>query len=426
MTSANKTIATLVFVFLTGVFFAQVTSEKLKKEQEKLEQKINDTKLLLNKLTTNAESSLNELRIIENQVSFREELVRNFDNQVRGAQATIIDRQRQIHDLNKRIATMKKQYKALVLYAYKNRNKYGKLMYIFSSDNYYEAVNRKKYLDKIGELQEKQFFIIRQNEKLINEEIEEIGRTKEEKLAILNEKKKEKNAILKDKEKKKSVYQGFKSQEKEIRRQLIKDEKERENLKAKIAEAIRREIAEAERKRKERARRLAEAKAKENAAKAQKETDLALAATKELNLVSQNFEANRGRLPWPVEKGSITESYGRNPHPTLDNVFTNNNGIDVSAPKNAEVRSVFDGEVTSVLNIPGAGKVVIIKHGDYRTVYSNLQDSYVSVGMKVKTKQAIGSLLLKPGNSLSVVHFEIHQVSGSSVKSLNPASWVTL
>ena len=165
-------------------------------------------------------------------------------------------------------------------------------------------------------------------------------------------------------------------------------------------------------------------KERKNVANAKKETDLAIAATKELNLVSQNFEANQGRLPWPVEKGTITEKYGRNPHPTLDNVFTNNNGIDVTAPKNAEVRSVFEGEVTSVLNIPGAGKVVIIKHGNYRTVYSNLQDSYVSVGTKINTKQAIGSLLLKPGESLSVVHFEIHQVSGVSVKSLNPASWV--
>ena len=250
MKSVNKYLVVAFAMLVPALLYGQVSSEKLKKEQEKLEQKISDTKLLLNKLTTNAESSLNELRIIENQVNFREELVRNFDNQVRGAQANIVDRQRQIKELNERIVTMKKQYKALVLYAYKNRNKYGKLMYIMSSDNYYEAVNRKKYLDKIAELQQKQFFIILQNQKLIAEEIEAIGRTKEEKLVILNEKKKEKNAILKDKEKKKNVYQDFKTQEKEIRRQLIQDEKERENLKNKIADAIRREIAEAERKKK--------------------------------------------------------------------------------------------------------------------------------------------------------------------------------
>jgi murein DD-endopeptidase MepM/ murein hydrolase activator NlpD len=129
-------------------------------------------------------------------------------------------------------------------------------------------------------------------------------------------------------------------------------------------------------------------------------------------------------LPWPVEKGTITEGFGRNNHPTLPNVVTNNNGIDISAPKNAQVRAVFEGEVTSVLNIPGAGKVVIIKHGNYRTVYSNLQDTYVSAGSKVSTKQAIGSLLNKENSSVSLAHFEIHQVVGTVVNCLNPSLWV--
>jgi murein DD-endopeptidase MepM/ murein hydrolase activator NlpD len=103
-------------------------------------------------------------------------------------------------------------------------------------------------------------------------------------------------------------------------------------------------------------------------------------------------------------------------------VYTNNRGIDISAMKNAQVRVVFEGEVTSVLSIPGAGKVVIIKHGDYRTVYSNLQDTYVKAGDKVNTKKVIGSLLTK--DNLSVVHFEIHQVSGNQVTCLNPSLWV--
>jgi murein hydrolase activator len=105
-------------------------------------------------------------------------------------------------------------------------------------------------------------------------------------------------------------------------------------------------------------------------------------------------------------------------------VFTNNAGIDISAPKGAQVRAVFEGEVTSVLAIPGAGKVVIIKHGNYRTVYTNLQETYVKTGSKVTTKQAIGSLLVKEGSSVSVAHFEIHQVIGTAVQCLNPSLWV--
>jgi septal ring factor EnvC (AmiA/AmiB activator) len=424
MLSVRK-IVLPVFLILAFIGISQSNSEKLKMEQQKLEEKINNTKMLLNKLQSNTEASLNELRIIENQVRFREELVRNFDNQVRRAEASISGKGRQIQELERKLTVMKEQYKKLLLFAYKNRNQYGKLMYLFSSDNYFEALKRKKYLDKVAVLQEKQFFIIRQNQKLIGDEIDEIDRVKKEKESLLNVKKKEKNSILADKQKKKGMYDDFRDQAQSVRAQLVEEEKRKQNLKNEIDLAIKREIAEAEKKRKEeeRLRRLAAA----NAAKANVPSTVPTAAlneVKELALVGKNFEANRGRLPWPVDKGTITENYGRNAHPTLDNVFTNNNGIDVSAPKNAEVRAVFEGEVTSVLNIPGAGKVVILKHGDYRTVYSNLQDSYVSVGMKVDTKQAIGSLLLKPGNSLSVIHFEIHKVSGSSVQSVNPASWV--
>jgi len=148
-----------------------------------------------------------------------------------------------------------------------------------------------------------------------------------------------------------------------------------------------------------------------------------LPETKESAALNKSFEGNKGKLPWPVDKGSITESFGRNAHPTLDNVFTNNNGVDISASKGASVRAVFEGEVTSVLNIPGAGKVVIIKHGNYRTVYSNLQDTYVKIGSKVTTKQAIGTLLVTEG--LSVAHFEIHQVVGTTSVALNPSLWIT-
>ena len=129
-------------------------------------------------------------------------------------------------------------------------------------------------------------------------------------------------------------------------------------------------------------------------------------------------------MPWPVAKGTITEGFGKNPHPTLKGVYTNNNGIDIGAPRNAQVRAVFHGEVTSVLNIPGAGKVVIIKHGNYRTVYSNLKEAYVSSGDKIKTKKAIGSLLSKDGQDLSIAHFEIHKVDGTNVSCLNPSLWI--
>lgn len=240
---------------------------------------------------------------------------------------------------------------------------------------------------------------------------------------MLAEKSKEKAAIEKDRLKQEEVYKKFKQEEQLLIAQLQQEERKRATLSAKINEAIKREIAAAEERRRkaEEARR----KASGGASVPTEASSPTFAETKEAARLNASFEGNKGRLPWPVSKGSITEKFGKNPHPTLKNVYTNNKGIDISTPKNAQVRAVFEGEVTSVLNIPGAGKVVIIKHGNYRTVYSNLKDTYVTSGSKVSTKKVIGSLLADDKQKISVAHFEIHKVSGSSVICLNPSLWVS-
>lgn len=437
MKNANKYL--LILLVFVGTFAqAQTTSEKLKTEQSRLEKKISNTKSLLDKSKTNTQASLNELRLIDNQIKFREALVTNFDNQVRGAEIKVTEKGSEIQQLQDKLARLKEQYKKLLIYAYKHRNKFGKMMFIFASDNYNEAIKRGSYLERIADIQNKQFLIIRQHQSLIKEEIQSIEKEKQYKLAVLQEKKKEKEAIEKDKVKQEVVYKKFKQEENNLLAELKADERKKEVLRQKINTAIKNEIAAAEAKRKKaEAAALAAAKKKSDAAgkttatagaKPEEVTvakTVAFEETKESAAMSKSFEGNKGRLPWPVDKGSITEGFGKNAHPTLDNVFTNNNGIDISAPKNSQVRAVFDGEVTSVLNIPGAGKVVIIKHGNYRTVYSNLQDTYVKIGSKVTTKQAIGSLLIKDDGTISVSHFEIHQVIGSTVQCLNPTLWVT-
>ena len=439
-----KNVIKLLFISIIlshSVALAQ-TSDKLKKEQQRLEKKIKNTKSLLKKTKSNTEASLNELRLIDNQIKFREELVMNFDNQVRTAEVRIKQKDAEVQELHKRIAKLKTQYRKLLLYAYKHRNKFGKMMFIFSSTDYHEAIKRKGYLESIAEIQKKQFNIIRQHKNLINGQIHEIRQDRNYKVQVLEEKKTEKAAIEKDKKKQENIYNKFRQEEGKLLTQLKEDERKKEVLKQQISAAIQKEIALAEEKRRKAEAAAAAAKKKAAAAAAAssnagtsgttaapkpevvpEKKEVVYTETKESAALSKSFEGNKGKLPWPVDKGSITEGFGRNAHPTLDNVYTNNNGIDITAPKGYQVRAVFEGEVTSVLNIPGAGKVVIIKHGNYRTVYSNLQDTYVKIGSKVSTKQSIGTLLVKDGSS--VVHFEIHQVIGSAVQCLNPSLWVS-
>ncbi len=427
ITAVNRIFLVAIIGLFSSGLLAQ-SSDKLKKEQERLEKKIEVTKSLLDKSKSNTQTSLNELRVIQNQIDYRERLLRNYDDQIRGAELTIEQKEAEIIRLKEKVEVMKEQYKKLLIYAYKHRSQYGKMMYVFGADSYNEAKKRNKYLKRVAELQQKQYLIIKQHQELISEEIAKIADEKERKTIVLAEKKKERIAIEQDREKKEEVYQRFKEEEEQLLAKLKKEEKEKEVLRARINAAIQKEIAEAEVRRK---KEEAEAKARAEAAAAankpvetETKPSILLEETKEVELLSKSFEGNKGKLPWPVAKGTVTEGFGKNAHPTLKNVYTNNRGIDISAGKNAQVRAVFEGEVTSVLNIPGAGKVVIIKHGNYRTVYSNLQETYVTTGMKVTTKKIIGSLLSKSGETVSTVHFEIHKVEGSNVVCLNPSLWV--
>lgn len=428
----------LLFIFCALFSFGQKKSDQLQAEQSKLEKRLSSTKSLLEKAKKNTATSLTELKLIENQVRDREQLVQNMDNQIRGAELTISAKGNQIILLKKRLVKLKIAYKKLILYAYKHRSKHGKMMFIFSSENYFEAVKRTNYLKRIGEIQQKQFKVILQNQRAISEEINSISTEKQRKEELMLQKIEEKTRIEKSKADKQVALEKFKKDETKLLADLKTQERQREDLKRKIKKAIEKEIAESEAKAKKEAQKTAstskttstkttsgtKATSGTTATTTTAKKEVVITETKESLALGQSFESNKGKLPWPVAKGSITEGYGKNAHPTLENVYTNNNGIDIGAPKSSQVRSVFEGEVSSVLSIPGAGKVVIIKHGSYRTVYSNLSEVYVSVGSKISTKQAIGSLLVSEGESLSTAHFEIHQVVDGSVVRLNPTVWI--
>ncbi|WP_165779193.1 murein hydrolase activator EnvC family protein [Brumimicrobium salinarum] len=424
----------LFFILLCSASFplwSQTGSQRLKKEQSALEKQIATTKTLLEKSKKNTRLSLDEVHLIEKQVEYRERLLRNIDNQIRSSELKVEQKKGRIQELNAEIERLKKQYAKLLLYAYKKRNKYGDLMFIFSAKSVEEALKRKLYLEKLTEIQKKQMRLIKQNTALLEEEIKSLNQEKKEQEKLAAQKKSERAEIIKTKREKEKVYQRFKEQEEELLKELAQQEKAKTRLKNEIAAAIKREIA-AEKARLEKARREAEARRKAEEARkaantptveeAKKEESFSLTA--ESTLIGESFAANKGKLPWPVEKGTITQNYGKNKHPSLPNVYTQNNGVDISTPKNANVLAIFKGEVTSVINIPGAGKVVIIKHGDYRTVYSNLRDVYVTKGSTVDTKTPIGSLLPNPSGDISVAHFEVHHVKGSGVNQLNPNLWI--
>ena len=446
-----KFVISLFLFFVVQFGFSQTNSKSLKKEQQQLESKISNTKKLLKQVKSNQQNSLNAIRLIDNQIKSREDLVRIYDIQVRAAEIEIIEKKQRINRLKERISNLKTQFRSMMLYSYKHRGNHRNIMFILSSQNYNEAYKRTSYLKKLAEIQKKQVAIIKQNQKVIYSDIQTINNNKQEKLSIIEEKKIEKKLIEIDRGVKQQTFNKFKQEEKNLFTQLEVAERKKQNLKQEITKAIKLEILIEQKKQEEIAKKERAKKEKAEKEKAEKlaneEKTIGNAEPKKENLESKsientenkivstytepkesialgkNFQLSKGLLPWPVNSGSITEKYGKNPHPTLNGVVTNNNGIDITCSIGSNVRAVFGGEVSSIFSIQGAGKVIIVKHGNYRSVYSNIKDTYVKIGAKVATKQNIGSLI-QEGN-LSICHFEIHQVINGVTQSLNPSLWIS-
>jgi len=422
----NVGLVLLCFCFST---FGQKGQENLKKEKRLLEKKIEQTKTLLEVVQKDSKNSLHEVEILQNQIRNREELLRVYDGQLRTAELNITSKNKDLARLNIRIVKLREQYKVMLRYAYKKRNNLEKLMFLLSARSYQEALHRHSYLKKMTRLQQRQFDLITQNQSLLQNEIFDIKLQKNVKSLAINEKKEEQIRIEADKSNKEKTYAELKRNEDQLLTQLDEAERKRKNIESRIQSAILEEARNTEKRKK--AKDNAKAKNDNPGAKSNNKSKSPENTSRRVEpenissegaIAGKKFENNRGLLPTPVVGGSITSRFGKNAHPTLKNVFENNNGIDISCVAGANVRAVFEGEVSSVFSISGAGKVVIIKHGNYRSVYSNLATVLVRVGQNVGTKQNIGSLLSE-GN-ISTLHFEIHSVSGINTTPLNPSVWL--
>jgi len=419
----------LFTLLLLIVFNGQARAQKknqLYEEQKKIEERIKSTKNLLSKTEKDLKNRTIQLQLTEKNLSLRERLVRNIDQQIRSTEQRITDLEASIDQLDKQTKVLKDQYREMIVYAYKNRGSLSKLMFVFSSENFNQASKRSQYLEKIKEVRTRQVQLIRTNQDRMNLERQELSTQKKSAQALIAQKKIEREALLAERIQQQELFNQVKKEENTLRDKLIADEKQKARIQKEIQKAIEKELAEARRKQQEQERLRQQKEAEQNKNKQNNTVppkQQSFDQTPELTLQGNNFAANKGRLPYPVPMGSIIEKFGRNAHPTIANVYTDNNGVNISSNRGAEVRAVYEGEVSSVISIPGAGKAIILSHGNYRTVYANLQDVYVSKGTKITHKQLLGSLL--PEGNISVLHFEIHVIKNNDVQKLNPELWLS-
>ena len=413
----------LVIIILIGFShqaFSQNSSE-LKRRKEALTREIETLSRSLKKTSSSKSLSLRQIKALTTQIRLREEKINTINSEVRLLDNQIADNSNTVRSLQSQLTKLKKEYAGMVLFAFRNQGSYSKLMFIFAASDFNQAYKRLKYLQQFSTYRKKQAQYIQGTQKELNSKIVELDQNKREKTGLLGDQQKERTTLGNEKSNQSKVLSGLSKQEKKLKQELTQKQRESARLNRAIQNAINQEI--------EAARRRAEAEARAAAEKAKAENKDApdakpiskgssiLAATPEAAKLSSDFLGNRGRLPWPVTSGIITESFGIHRYGT--NVTTENNGVDIKTDEGSAFRAVFAGDIAAVQNFAGS-YAVLIRHGEYFTVYSNLRSVSVSRGEKVSLKQNIGTVITDPNDGTTEVHFEVRK----GATAMNPATWL--
>ncbi len=398
--------ATVGLLLLMVVFSAtaQTSKDDLEKKKEQLLKEIETMQQQLDQTKKSKNANLGQLAALKKQIKTREKLIGNYNSQISQIDKELAAKVRAVRALDRDLDTLKVNYANMVYYAYKHRSAYDKLLFLFSAKDFNDAFIRLKYIKRYSAYRRMQAELIRSTQKDLSKKMSQLKVQRTAKKQVLTEQEEQKKKLAKEKAEKDKLAKTFSSQEKQLKSSLAKKKKEQEQLKKQIADLIRKEIEESKKK---------------NGTATGKSTASSLGLTPEAAALSASFASNQGKLPWPVTKGEITETFGEHEHAILENVMTKNNGVDIKTAPGADVRAVFKGTVVSIISNPGYHKGVLIKHGEYYTVYSNLASVKVKASQEVDTKQPIGTVYTNESGE-STVHLEIWK--GTTL--MNPESWI--
>jgi len=385
------------FLFLLKSVSAQESKTNLESKRKILKKEIEYTSQLISKTRKNRSATVNEIRLLNSQIEKRKELIETLRTEIKALNRNIEEDEVTIDRLTKKLAEVKKKYAEIVFFAYHHQTAYNKLIYLFSAEDFNQAYQRLRYLEQLASYLHKEADNIREIEKEKEDELITLNRQLEEKKALLDDENLQMAKLEQEKARKNQVVKELSGKEKQLKARLRKKQKEAEKLDKKIKEII----------------------ARETRAKTSAKTGKKYVLTPEEKELSASFAENKGKLPWPVERGVISETFGVHQHPVLKYVKTKNNGINITTNKDTDARCVFNGEVVSIARITTTNQAVIIKHGDYFTVYSNLSEVYVSKGDHVKVKQPLGKIYTNPDGQTRL-HFEVWK--GKDLQ--NPAYWI--
>ena len=401
---SNKWFWTFCCLLMISGGTAQSNSSRqkvLEAQKKRLQQEIKQINTLLFNNNRKEKTVLSQVEDLDLKISVRSQLVKVNNQQANLLTRQINVNQRDITELRVELEALKKDYADMIIKSYKSKSSLNRLMFLFSSTDFLQAYKRIQYIKQYANFRKKQGELIAektQTLQILNN-------------ALLEQKTKKQGLVEENKKAQQILMDERKSQQRLIRSLKFKSRSLSANIKEKQRKAIAidREIE----------RLIREAIAASNKAAGKKSKNV-FALTPEAKLLAQNFIANKGKLPWPVEKGIVIQRFGTQPHPVVKTTMIKSNGVTIATSFNSLARSVFDGEVMTVLSFKGNNPTVLIKHGNFITTYKNISKVYVKKGDKVKAKQPIGEIFTNPQTGKTTLQFSVF----NELKAQNPKNWI--
>ena len=387
----------LVFIFLFSFACSYSQSiDAIKKKNEKTEKEIAYLNKLLENARNDRSATVQKVTIINQKIVKGKEMIESLTNEVRYLDGQIKKNESVKSGLESDKQRMLEFYSKMVYETWKKRNESDKLIYIFSSSSFAQAYARYKYFEQVQDYSKRQIQLIEQTNDSLTVINNQLNKLMAQKSATQSKITSQNNQLIKEQNEANKSISDLKKKEKELLRKLNIEIKNRERFKKELEKLI-------------------AAQTKKSGSK-----NSTYKLTPEEKLISDDFAKNKGKLPWPVEQGFVSEKFGVNVHPVFKQVKLDNAGITITTSRNADVRAVFKGVVTEIMFIPGDNNVVIVRHGNYLTVYSNLVEIFIKKGDTVNVKQKIGRLAVSSGNN-STLNFQVWKDKDN----LNPQLWLT-
>ena len=376
----------------------QARQKKLEAQKLTLKKEISQINSLIAESKKRSKNLADDLEDLQLKISVRDKLININNSQLNNLTNIINNQNDRIDDLEVNLTNLKNEYEKIIYNSYKKRSTQMKLMFLFASENINQAFKRFQYFKQYSKYRKKQADRIVQVQQEIEDNIDSLVISKTQKEKLIEENRDVKQSLTKEKQQQDNLFKGLLKNQKDYAAQINKKEKQTKLIDNEIQKLIRLAIAESN--------------------KNNNSTNFAL--TPEGRLISTNFQANRGRLPWPVKEGVIVRRFGTQPHPVVRTTTINSNGISIATSPNSIAYSVFDGEVLSVYGFSGGNPGVLIRHGKYISNYQNLSSIFVKKGDKINANDEIGVVFTNESNGKTVLKFNIF----NELKPENPTIWL--